>query len=105
MGRWTDRIIYLCGEGNIKLCTASNVLFVCMFVSLPCRAARNCCPSLLSARLMEHGINPCPAAKVSELGTGVVPLAVGCSPKYMGGFSLSNTICLQTETHSDWKNL
>lgn len=55
--------------------------------SLLCRATESCCPSRLSARLMGHGISPCPAVKVSDLRTRIMPPAVPLlphPPKNMG---------------------
>lgn len=47
-----------------------------MFFSPMCRVTKSWCPSRLSARLMAHGINPCPAVKVSDLRTGITTPAV-----------------------------
>lgn len=51
------------------------------------------CPSQLSARLMEHGINPCPAVKVSDLRMGIKSSAVAFLLQECEKFCLSDSFC------------
>lgn len=63
-----------------------------MFFSPMCRVTKSWCPSRLSARLMAHGINPCPAVKVSDLRTGITSPAVAFLLQKRGKYSLSDSL-------------
>lgn len=88
----------------MRLHAASSVFFSCFFFFsvCVCRATGRCCPSLLSARLMGHGINPCPAVKVSELCAEILSLALSYSLKYAGS-SASLTQFVFGHRYADWK--